>query len=249
MRFGKKIRRKILDRLGYMVINRNFPGVFIEDGIVTYHNHSFTEDPRFIEVFDRGNKPHDKAFMIRWRLHIALWTAAQAINRPGAFVECGTNTGFMMTAIMTWLDWNKTGRTAYLFDTFAGLDPEFTTEAEKAKGRLERYSDQSEASVRRNFEEFSNVEFVVGTIPKTLEDVKIDEVAFLHIDMNAVIPEIAAFRHFWPRMSPGGFVLLDDYAFRGYEAQHKAFTELGEELGFMVMTLPTGQGLVQKPIT
>jgi hypothetical protein len=39
-------------------------------------------------------------------------------------------------------------------------------------------------------------------------------------------------------------MIFDDYGFQGYETQREAADRLGEELGFRVLALPTGQGLV-----
>jgi hypothetical protein len=45
----------------------------------------------------------------------------------------------------------------------------------------------------------------------------------------------------------GGIVLLDDYAYsEEYAMQKKLIDELGHELAFAVITLPTGQGLIIK---
>ncbi|HTB17249.1 MAG TPA: hypothetical protein VK708_03990, partial [Bryobacteraceae bacterium] len=71
-------------------------------------------------------------------------------------------------------------------------------------------------------------------------------VAFLHLDMNCAYPEAAALEYFWDRLSPGAFVLLDDYVYFGYESQTKAIDSLAASLGFNVLSLPTGQGLIIK---
>ncbi|SHU30309.1 Methyltransferase MtfD [Mycobacteroides abscessus subsp. abscessus] len=48
-------------------------------------------------------------------------------------------------------------------------------------------------------------------------------------------------------MSPGAFVLLDDYANRGRDEQRIAMDDVARELGVSVVALPTGQGLIIKP--
>jgi hypothetical protein len=42
-------------------------------------------------------------------------------------------------------------------------------------------------------------------------------------------------------------VVLDDYAFRGYERQKAAMDEFARQVGIEILTLPTGQGLIIKP--
>jgi hypothetical protein len=65
--------------------------------------------------------------------------------------------------------------------------------------------------------------------------------------MNCSPPEVAALRFFWPRLIPGAFVLLDDYAQRGRDEQRLGMDAVARELGVTICTLPTGQGLLMKP--
>ena len=65
--------------------------------------------------------------------------------------------------------------------------------------------------------------------------------------MNCAPPEVAALRFFWPRLTPGAFVLLDDYANRGRDEQRLAMDAVARELDVSICTLPTGQGLLMKP--
>jgi predicted O-methyltransferase YrrM len=76
--------------------------------------------------------------------------------------------------------------------------------------------------------------------------VEIKEVAYLSIDMNIAYPERAAIEHFWPRIVPGGVVVLDDYAFAGYDEQRRSMDEFARHAGVPILTLPTGQGLLIK---
>lgn len=84
-------------------------------------------------------------------------------------------------------------------------------------------------------------------IPETLAVVETEEVAFLHLDLNCAPPEIAAIEHFWPLLVSGAVVLLDDYAYLGYETQKAAMDRFATGVGVEVLSLPTGQGLILKP--
>jgi len=72
-------------------------------------------------------------------------------------------------------------------------------------------------------------------------------VSYLHIDMNSVMPEVAAIPHFWDRLVPVAVVLLDDYACRGYKPQKRGMDEIAARIGVRILSLPTGQGLLLKP--
>jgi hypothetical protein len=91
------------------------------------------------------------------------------------------------------------------------------------------------------------VEIIRGSIPLTLPRADTHTVCFLHLDMNCVIPEIAAIEYFWGRLVPGAVVLLDDYGARGYEPQKRGMDEFAAKRGTRVLSLPTCQGLVLKP--
>jgi hypothetical protein len=64
--------------------------------------------------------------------------------------------------------------------------------------------------------------------------------------MNCTVPEIGAASFFWERLVSGGMILLDDYAYSGYEEQNRAFNLFAAERNTEVLTLPTGQGLILK---
>jgi hypothetical protein len=83
-------------------------------------------------------------------------------------------------------------------------------------------------------------------VPNVLPEANTDCVAFLHIDMNCAYPEQQALEYFWNRLAPGALVLLDDYAYYGYDCQRESMDNLGRILGFSVLSLPTGQGLIVK---
>ncbi|MEL6217692.1 MAG: TylF/MycF/NovP-related O-methyltransferase [Pseudomonadota bacterium] len=238
--------KQMLRRLG-LVLHWYRPGYFHEDRLATWNQTAFLEDPEFQAALSRGEQASPRHPKIRWRLHVVLWAAKQAARLPGNFAECGVNTGFLMTAVMHHLNWNSLGKHAWLFDTFEGLDPALVTSEEATDGRLSLYKDTIIDAVKRSFAEYEQVHFVQGSVPASLEGADTGPIAFLSIDMNNAAPEIAAFRHFWPQMVPGGYVVLDDYNYEGYPVQHRAFDALADELGFEILSLPTGQGLIQKP--
>lgn len=236
-------------------IRRAQPGaVYNFDGLYTNHNHEFTRSPEFQRAYWRGvngttGTTEDNCG--EWRVHIALWTAQNALRREGDFVECGVYLGFISSAIMTYLRWNETkgSRRYILIDNFEGVVPSLLTEEEKQLGREGQYGDIYSSTYERaakNLSEFSNVDFVRGNVPEILPLAPTSKVAFLHLDMNSAIPEIGALKYFWDKLVPGAFILLDDYAFKGYEPQQRAIDKLGSELGFSVASLPTGQGLIIK---
>lgn len=225
------------------------------DGLASRHNHDFMIDPAFMSAYGRGVAAVGFDYKWFWRVHIGLWAARSAAKYVGDFVECGVNRGFLSSAIMHDLDWNSSGRTFYLLDTFAGLDERYLSDDERAGGVFQR-NEQGIASgfyttnldsVKENFAEWPGAKIIQGSIPDTLVEIDSTRIAFLHIDMNCVIPEVAAIDYLWDRLVPGAFVLLDDYAYFGYQPQKEGMDAWAAKMNLSIASLPTGQGLLIKP--
>jgi Macrocin-O-methyltransferase (TylF) len=244
-------------RAEYWLARTLLPDVYSNDALICFNSHAFLDDPAFQRAYRRGARAlgGEDWYQWQWRVHVGLWAAASASKLEGDFVECGVSYGFLSSAVMEYLDWDRLGKTFYLLDTFTGLDPRFVTAAEREAGALETSAHHirsgmyvsSVDSVRANFAQWQNQRIIVGAVPETLDQVDAQAVAYLHIDMNCAPPEVAALRYFWPRLSPGALVLLDDYANRGRDEQRVAMDALAREFGVSICTLPTGQGLLIKP--
>lgn len=223
-----------------------------------YKSVDFLTDPRFMAAYRRGmdsghilGRPEGSRMdiHIEWRIHTCCWAGAHALKLEGDFVECGVNTGIMSLAVCDYVDFNSTGRSFWLFDTFQGIPMEQLTEEERAEGKENapgRYFDCYDLA-KANFAPFPNARLVQGMVPETLSQVEIEKVAYLSIDMNIVEPERAALAHFWPKLVPGAVVVLDDYGWQQYGLQKKAHDAFARSQGTEILLLPTGQGLMVKP--
>lgn len=212
----------------------------------------FLNDPRFRRAHARGwNSGHKKVRHIddnRWIIHVALWAASQAARLDGDFVECGVDTGMMSLAICDWLDFNRQDRDFWLFDTFDGIPDSQMSDAERtgiaAWHNREAY-EECFAQAQANFAPWPRAHLIRGMVPDTLAAFPADRrVAYLSIDMNIVLPEIAAIEFFWDRMTPGGIVLLDDYGWSTHTAQKAAFDDFAARHGVSILSVPTGQGIL-----
>jgi hypothetical protein len=255
VRILKRWVRQKLGAAGYVVFNSRTAGLYAYDGVFTFNNSHFAHDPNFQAAYQRGVQASRGVDpKIEWRVHVALWAASSAVHAQGDFVECGVNAGFMSSAIMHRLGWQRLEKVFFLIDTFSGpvLSQYSDEEVERGQRRVAEDAMAKGAYImdpdlaRANFAEWPNAKIVQGVVPDVLEQVKVDRVAFLHLDMNCAHPESAAFEYFWEKLSPGGVVLLDDYAAYGYDALAKAIDDAAGAREAEVLSLPTGQGLIWK---
>ena len=255
LRLVKQWSRKLLARAGYVCFSTRSREYYACDSLFTSNNDGFREKPFFKAAYGRGVEA-SAGFdpQIEWRIHVALWAARAASRLPGDFVECGVNAGFTSSAIMHRLNWQDTDKRFYLIDTFNGPVLSQYSPDEVGRGRLQAAEDAmakgayvtSVDRVRANYSEWPNVEIIQGVVPDVLPTLGIQQVAFLHLDMNCAYPERAALEHFWDLLSPHAMVLFDDYAYFGNDCLAQAIDSAAGSLGTEVLSLPTGQGLIVK---
>jgi O-methyltransferase len=94
-----------------------------------------------------------------------------------------------------------------------------------------------ESQVRANFERYGllddQVRFLPGWFKDTLEDAPIEEIAVLRLDGDLYESTIQALDALYPRLSPGGFCIIDDYNLGGcrqavgdYRTKHQISSEI-----------------------
>ncbi len=250
------VKKKLYERV-YNKISRDFyilpksQITYSNDLLYTYHNADFISEPKFASVYrEVKNIGGDllKGYDIQWRIHVITYFANVVKNLEGDFIDCGVNTGFCTMAVIKYTDFDLLNKKYYLFDTFYGMDPKYSSEYEMKRHHTLGYGKDKNLydSVKERFKDY-NVELVPGPIPETLSKVKIDKVAYLSIDMNTVIPEVEALNFFWDKIVKGGVIILDDYGYPGASEQKRAHDEFARSKGVEVLSLPTCQGLIVKP--
>jgi O-methyltransferase len=233
-----------------ILINNSFLGPiqFCADSIATSNNSDFLSDPKFKNAYSLAEQTSPwKGFEMQWRTYIVCSLADYAKNLPGDFVECGVNTGAYSRAIIDFIDFQRTGKTFYLLDTYDGLVPEQITLSERKAGvgdYLNTYKNVYE-EVKKTFSQFST-KIIKGIVPNTLTECDCAQIAYLSIDMNVVEPEIAALNYFWDKVVSGGVIVLDDYGFPAHINQKHAFDTFAKQKNVSLIYIPTGQAIIIK---
>ena len=237
----------ILRNLRFYRLPRRIPFTFDADGMATMAIPSFLKTSKFVSAYFRM-RVASRAVVdpgLQWRVHQAIWCAANSMKIEGDFVECGTGKGLMMSAVLDSLpDWNNSSKRMLLFDTFSPFGIDLTTgKNSEEHGTRGTYATNVE-DVAQNFSEWQRVELIKGFLPETLTQGNIEKIAFLHVDLNHAPAEVAVVRALWSRIQGGGIMLLDDYA--QVQQQNDAMNELAQELSFEILTTASGQGIVIK---
>jgi O-methyltransferase len=138
---------------------------------------------------------------------------------PGDLIETGVWRGgatiFMRAVLEAYGDRE---RRVWVADSFAGLpkpDPErWPAEAGDEHWTREQLAIPVE-EVRANFERYGlldeRVEFLVGWFKDTLPSAPIERLAVLRLDGDMYGSTMDALQALYPKLSPGGYVIVDDY--------------------------------------
>ncbi len=151
----------------------------------------------------------------RWRQRNILRLAELVADRQvqGDIVECGVLDGGM-SGLMAY-GTRSTNKTVHLFDAWRGLPPSTAEDGRSAK-RWERQVVGSPRRVRGLMRELGiaaeRLRFHRGWFHETFPQVQIPAICLLHIDPDFYEPVKLCLERWYPHVSPGGFIQIDDYA-------------------------------------
>ena len=202
------VRRKamaaVLNRFGYRAVEAAaLPMDQLTDGIGTYSNGSYT----LIGLKRLDNVEHCVRTVIRDGV-------------PGDLLEAGVWQGgtciFMRGMLKVLAD---TSRTVWVADSFAGIPaPDLAAYPQDADEYLHTVNELavSVETVRSNFARFDllddQVQFLEGYFKDTLHIAPIEKLAVLRMDGDMYQSTWETLDALYPKLSPGGFLIVDDYA-------------------------------------
>jgi O-methyltransferase len=148
---------------------------------------------------------------------------------PGAIVECGVwKGGSMMASALTLSAANVSDRDLYLFDTYDGMTapgPEdVDLQGVSAEGYYKSHKRQSGGSdwcaasveeVKTNIASTNypaaKIHFVKGKVEETIPGGAPAQIALLRLDTDWYESTKHTLEHLYPRLAPGGVLMIDDY--------------------------------------
>lgn len=149
---------------------------------------------------------------------------------PGAIGELGVYRGFTAGKLNALFP----DRPLYLFDTFEGFSSQDIKE-ETARScsfaREGEFSDTSEQLVLSLLPFPRQAVIRKGFFPDSAEGLEHITYALVSLDADLYAPILAGLRYFFPRLSPGGMILLHDYNNDRFRGAHQAVDAYEAESG------------------
>jgi O-methyltransferase len=236
MRLNQRVKRRakhVLGRFGYEIVNTRsrprFPLDFQQRDIDLCEEvapYTLTPPTAVVALADAVRYVHANAI-------------------PGAIVECGVWRGGSMRAVArTLLDLGATDTDLYLFDTFEGMSEPTETDVmwsgERADALLAGHSKDSNFWARAPLDQVREVmyalpypkekiHFVQGKVEDTIPGEAPGQIALLRLDTDWYESTKHELEHLYPRLTPGGVLILDDYGF--WQGAGRATDEYFQENG------------------
>lgn len=142
----------------------------------------------------------------------------------GAIAELGVYQG-ELSALLSLL---FPERTLYLFDTFAGFDPRDTALEHTRSFSCAKEGDFSDTSAEAVLARLPHPENAVvkkGFFPETAVGLEWERFALVSLDADLYAPTLAGLNYFYPRLNPGGVLVLHDYGNQRFQGVYQAVEE------------------------
>lgn len=172
----------------------------------------------------------------------SLWFLIEELKKnkiSGAFAELGVHKG-ETAKVIHHMD---PERPFYLFDTFQGFPKEDLEQEQQKDDRFspEMFSDTSIERVKDYIQGNANLIFKPGFFPSTTEGMEQEKFAFVHMDADLFAPTLEALKFFYPRMAPGGAILIHDYN-HNWEGVPKAIEKFLQTIPETLVPIADWQG-------
>lgn len=181
----------------------------------------------------------------------------RVVGQPdGEIAECGCARGlssFQLCAAFRKAHPEWQGETFHVFDSFEGLSApgeEDAIDASAAHGHnIAEHSSAGRFAVSRDIVArnlhrlFPRASLHAGWIPQVFVGQPERRYRFVHVDVDLYQPTRDSLHYFFPRLSPGGIIVTDDYIWPG---TRKAFHEFVSEHTLELRTTDADQAYIVK---
>lgn len=202
-------------------------------------------DTWFTEYLERFGEREGMNTDRRWMLYQLMRLVE---NVPGDTVECGVYYG---AASYLMLEMNSRSkmrdRLHHIFDSFEGLSPPGAADGDHwHSGALS----VGEQIVEKNLETYSGAfKCYRGWIPDRFPEIGNRAFSFVHVDVDLLQPTSDSIKFFYPRLSPGGILLCDDYGFTTCPGATSSCDEFLADKPEKMIALSAGGGFLIKGLS
>jgi O-methyltransferase len=198
-----------------------------------YNNAIKDVDPLVLDIYQRV-RPYTMTNLLR--VNALVQSVDHVIRRgvAGAFVECGVWRGGSVLAMLLRLrQLGVQDRDVYLYDNFEGMPAPAAADTSPYERPAFVTWQQATAAGRRAWEQFfrpeiftfeqvretvlatgypaTRIHFVKGDILETIPGTAPAQIALLRLDTDWYESTRHELLHLYPRLNPGGVLLIDDY--------------------------------------
>jgi len=158
---------------------------------------------------------------------------------PGDVIECGTCNGGSAAILARVACRSPFGRRTYLLDSFAGL-PQAGPKDDPRAANYTGLCCGNQATVRGLLRAVGVPDDAATLVPgwfhETLPTLPPAPIALLHIDADWYDSVRICLDHLYDRVSPGGFVVLDDYGY--WQGCRTAWHDFADDRGLEIDLVP-----------
>ncbi len=175
------------------------------------------------------------------RLLFLLETVEELLEHsiPGAFAELGVYKGNSAKLLHELAP----DRKLYLFDTFSGFHPDDLKADPKQTTSPASFLDASLRRTQAFIGSSDRIVYCPGYFPETASFVQEEErFALVHLDADLYQPIQAGLKFFYPKLSPGGIVIVHDYSSGAWPGVKKAVDEFLRDKPHRLVRIPDKSG-------
>lgn len=168
------------------------------------------------------------------RVFRGLLDAFERVSRvPGDVVECGVERGRSFLCLAHLVESEGPSRRLWGYDSFEGFPEPSAEDASSRTTKKGQFSQTSvadvllvmkQAGIQKEFIE-KRVTLVPGFFDKSLKSSSPDTIALLHLDVDLYQSYRDCLDVLYPKVSPGGVILFDEYEDKEFPGAKKAVDE------------------------